>query len=158
MLKKIITTFFGFGYLPIAQGTWGSFAAVGIFFILALFFANHILWITAILIILSAAIGIALGKWAINFFKSNDPKPFVLDEAAGMWISLIALPFNSTSTLFLITAVQFILFRIFDIIKPPPVRQSEKLPAGWGIVTDDLMAGIYANITGQLIFRIIFQV
>jgi phosphatidylglycerophosphatase A len=57
--------------------------------------------------------------------------------------------------LILILLIQFFLFRIYDIIKPTPARQAESLPHGWGIVTDDLLAGVYANLTGQIIIRFI---
>ncbi len=49
---------------------------------------------------------------------------------------------------------QFLLFRVFDVVKPPPARQAEALPAGWGILTDDLIAGVYANLVGQVIWRV----
>jgi phosphatidylglycerophosphatase A len=77
----------------------------------------------------------------------------VLDEFAGQWIALIALPMMNWQQAFAVCAAQFFLFRLFDILKPPPASWLERLPAGWGIVADDLAAGIYANIIGQLIFR-----
>jgi phosphatidylglycerophosphatase A len=107
------------------------------------------------LTVLAAAVGIGLGRWAVEFFHSEDPKPFVLDEVAGQWLALIAIPFHSTGGLFLAVTTQFFLFRFFDIVKPPPARQAESLPFGWGVVTDDLAAGVYANIVGQIIFRLL---
>jgi phosphatidylglycerophosphatase A len=82
--------------------------------------------------------------------KGNDPGIIVIDEIIGMLIALLFIP---KTTFFLITA--FILFRIFDIAKPYPARTMEKLHGGWGIVLDDVVAGIYANIViqiGRLIF------
>jgi phosphatidylglycerophosphatase A len=159
MIKKLLVSFLGSGYLPLVPGTWGSLAAAIIYFLLAnsrLGNSHPTLWIvTAGLTVLAAIVGIALGKWATQHYKSDDPKPFVLDEVAGMWLSMLLIPFVNLSTLFLIVAVQFVLFRLFDIIKPTPARQAEDLPHGWGIVIDDLVAGVYANICGQIIFRFV---
>lgn len=160
MIKKLCVTFFGSGYLPIAPGTWGSLAASIIFVLLAWEFnfcaAPLLLVKLSGLIILSYVLGVALGPWAVEYFKHKDPKQFVLDEAAGMWIALLAIPFTDAKSLLVIVVVQFFLFRIFDIIKPTPARQLEKLPLGWGIMTDDVIAGLYANIAGQILFRLIF--
>jgi phosphatidylglycerophosphatase A len=159
MIRKLLITFFGSGFLPIAPGTWGSLAAGIVFFFLAIspIGADHAtLWtVTAGLTILASTIGIALGRWAVEYFHSEDPKPFVLDEVAGQWLALIAIPFASAGGLFLAVVVQFFLFRFFDILKPTPARQAESLPFGWGIVTDDLVAGLYANITGQILFHLL---
>ena len=158
MVRKLLITFFGSGFLPIAPGTWGSLAAAVVFLPLAVLLGqdHSTLWtLTAGLTILASAIGIGLGRWAVEYFHSEDPKPFVLDEVAGQWLALIAIPFASTGGLFLVVVVQFFLFRFFDILKPTPARQAESLPFGWGIVTDDLVAGLYANITGQILFRVL---
>jgi phosphatidylglycerophosphatase A len=64
-----------------------------------------------------------------------------VDEVVGMWLSLLFLPFTPTTA-----AVAFVLFRVLDVFKPYPARQFEALPGGWGIMTDDVMAGIYANL------------
>ncbi|MFA5863368.1 MAG: phosphatidylglycerophosphatase A [Phycisphaerae bacterium] len=159
MIKKLLVSFLGSGYLPAVPGTWGSLAAAVIYLLLAnsrLGKSHPTLWIvTAGLTVLATVIGIALGKWATRHYHSEDPKPFVLDEVAGMWLSLLVIPFDNRGALFLMVAVQFILFRLFDIIKPTPARQAEDLPFGWGIVIDDLVAGVYANICGQIIFCLI---
>jgi phosphatidylglycerophosphatase A len=157
MLKKLLITFFGTGYLPIAPGTWGSFAAVIIFFLVALLTQESPLlyWIFIPLIVLASIIGVKLGPWAVDYFQKKDPSHYVLDEAAGMWVSLLFVPFHDEASLFIVSIVGFILFRIFDIIKPTPARQAESLPHGWGIMADDLIAGVFANICGQILFRLI---
>lgn len=157
MIRRLAITFFGTGYLPIAPGTWGSFAAAVVFLALAAVFPSQpVLWtMTTALSLLAAVIGIALGRWSVDYFQSRDPKPYVLDEAAGMWLSLVLIPFTGTGGLILAAAVQFVLFRVFDVLKPPPACQAEALPFGWGIMTDDLVAGLYANLTGQILFRIL---
>ena len=81
----------------------------------------------------------------------EDPGIVVVDEVVGMWTSLLFLPFTPATAI-----AGFVLFRIMDVFKPYPARQFESLPGGWGIMTDDLMAGIYANLllrAGRLAFR-----
>ncbi len=97
------------------------------------------------------------GEWAIAEFGRKDPKPFVLDEFAGQWIALMFLPPVAFSGLFgfgAVFATQFFLFRLFDVLKTPPAAQAERLPAGWGILVDDLVAGVYANLAGQALWRL----
>jgi phosphatidylglycerophosphatase A len=74
----------------------------------------------------------------------EDPSVVVIDEVVGMWISLILLPKTIAATV-----MAFLLFRLFDILKPPPARQSERFRNGWGIMTDDVVAGVYANLVGH---------
>ncbi|NLE29815.1 MAG: phosphatidylglycerophosphatase A [Phycisphaerae bacterium] len=157
LFKKLVITFFGTGYLPIAPGTWGSLAAAVIFLILA-FSIKTIPLLYGILggmIILATILGVVLGPWAVEFFQKIDPGHYVLDEAAGMWIALLFIPFHNKTSLLIIAVVQFLLFRIFDILKPPPASQAENLPHGWGIMADDLIAGVFANFCGQILFRLI---
>ncbi len=161
MLKKLCVTVFGSGYLPIAPGTWGS--ALGVILFLPIYVNTNYISLNismGILIIFVSILGIFLGQWAIEYYKSNDPKQFVIDELAGMWLALLLMPIKAhmpISKLIIILLTQFVLFRIFDIIKPTPARQAEQLPAGLGIMTDDIIAGIYANITGQIIFRLLLH-
>lgn len=75
-----------------------------------------------------------------------DPSEVVIDEVVGMMVTLAYLPWS-----FISIGLGFLLFRVFDIIKPPPARQLERLPGGWGIVMDDVVAGIYANLALRLI-------
>ena len=76
---------------------------------------------------------------------------FVLDEVAGICLSNLFLPVVSLKSI----AMAFVAFRIFDVIKPPPCRQLETLPAGWGILCDDLAAAVYANILCQIVVRMV---
>jgi phosphatidylglycerophosphatase A len=98
---------------------------------------------------------------AAAHFTRKDPGPFVLDEAAGVCLTWLALPGNpdawSPHAWAVVSAVfVFLAFRVFDILKPPPARQLEKLPEGWGILADDLMAAVYANLACQLVLRGVF--
>ena len=158
----------GLGYAPFASGTFGSAGACAIS--LAIWglvqatggtaFCLDASWV--VLTLLASAVCVYWGPWAVEFYagkarKDGDPGQVVIDEWAGQWVALIALPMMTTAPRMLaILAVQFFLFRLFDVIKPPPARQFEKLHAGWGILMDDIAAGIYANIIGQIIFRVIW--
>ena len=165
MIRKLLITWFGLGYLPIAPGTWGSFGAVIVFVPLALSPLGGDLpklWaVVGALMVIAYFTGVGLGRWACEFFRSanpkraKDPNPFVLDEVVGQWLSLLAVPFHSPASLAGVVIVQFFLFRVFDVFKPFPARRSERLPYGWGIMTDDMFAGVYANLVGQIVFRVL---
>jgi phosphatidylglycerophosphatase A len=76
----------------------------------------------------------------------EDPSQAVIDEVAGQWISLLFIPFSPLTVL-----LSFILFRLFDVLKPGPVDWAQRLPGGWGIMSDDVLAGIFANLSLQLV-------
>jgi phosphatidylglycerophosphatase A len=131
-----IGTFFGFGMIPGAPGTWGSLAGAGCFYFLMGKPLAHWLVLAALFF---------LGVWAATrmeeMLKQRDPSCVVIDEVCGVGIAMLGIPLQWP---YIIMAV--ILFRIFDIWKPFPIRKTENLPGGWGIMTDDLLAGIYANV------------
>ena len=145
----LVATFLGVGRLRPGPGTWGSAAAALLWFVLAR--SIPALWQPAVLAVL-AAIAIALGISAATHVTRasgvKDPQFVVIDEVAGQWITLLFAPLTWKTVL-----VGFILFRGFDIVKPPPVRQLERLPEGTGIVVDDVAAGIYALAVLQLLLR-----
>ena len=134
-----ISTWFGCGYSPVAPGTAGAAAAIGIALLIEHFAAWKPGWFAVL------AIGASVpGIWAAGVTARQrgveDPGFVVVDEVAGQWLALAgAVTLNWKSYL-----AAFALFRLFDIWKPAPVRQLEALPGGWGIVADDLMAGLYA--------------
>jgi phosphatidylglycerophosphatase A len=152
-----IATFFGAGFWKPGPGTAGSIAAAAIWL-----FAGHLVWTTptatsfvttAQLAILTAAAALILLAIAIPAATivaresgSKDPQIVVADEVVGQWITLIAAPAGWEYAL-----IGLVLFRLFDITKPPPIRKIEFLPEGWGIMLDDVGAGIYAFICLQLI-------
>jgi len=134
-----ISTWFGCGYAPKAPGTAGSAAAIGI----ALLIEHYATWRPLYFGALAVAVSVT-GIWAAgeSARQANleDPQFVVVDEVVGQWLALSgARTLNWKSWL-----AAFLLFRLFDIWKPFPVRQLESLPGGVGIVADDLMAGIYA--------------
>jgi len=138
-LADLISTWFGCGYSPAAPGTAGSLGGLAVAIVLHEF-AGFAWWHFLLL----AAAGFAPAVWAATRTARSlgvkDPGRVVVDEVIGQWITLAgAHPFNWKSY-----AAAFLLFRIFDIWKPAPVRQLERLPEGLGIVADDAMAGCYA--------------
>jgi phosphatidylglycerophosphatase A len=162
-LKTLCITVLGSGFMPIAPGTWGSAVAIALFapvWLIAPWTMLPRTFVTAALvagIVVASWLSIRWGGWAIARFGSADPHPFVLDEFAGQWVALLALPLwpgAGMRSVAVILAGQFFLFRVFDVIKPPPARQAERLPAGYGILIDDLFAGLYANLVGQLLWRL----
>jgi phosphatidylglycerophosphatase A len=139
LAARLIATWFGCGYSPVAPGTAGSAAAVAIAFLLHAYAGFGRLEFA-----LMAAILFLPGTWAAGAtarsVKLEDPGIVVVDEVIGQWIALAgATHFNWKSWV-----AAFVLFRLFDIWKPAPARQLEALPGGWGINADDVMAGAYA--------------
>jgi phosphatidylglycerophosphatase A len=139
-----IATFFGAGLGKPGPGTWGSVAATLIFTAVA--FLLHpapqtLLGLTLAGIVLSIAFGVPAATIAARESGREDPGFVVIDEVAGVWITLLGAVFHPD---WQHIVVALLLFRIFDIFKPFPVRQLEKLPEGWGIVFDDVAAGLYA--------------
>ena len=154
-MREWIVTFFGAGKSPVAPGTAGSLATAGIILLLHHWIATPLSFNLALIagIILAGAASVALGPWAIGHFGRKDPGPFVLDEVAGVCLTMLMLPVRNEGRELWVVVTAFIAFRIFDVSKPPPCRLLEKLPAGWGILMDDLMAAVYANLLSQLVTR-----
>lgn len=145
----LTATFFGIGHLHPGPGTWGSAATVLVWAALA--YGLPIWARTPVACALAAAItliGIPAATRVARASASKDPQFVVIDEVAGQLISLIAVPLAWKTFL-----TGFILFRGFDIIKPPPVRQLEKFPEGTGIVLDDVGAGILAFVVIHLLLH-----
>lgn len=163
-IREACITVLGSGHAPFASGSWGSLAALVIFVLLwvplgaaGLSAGARDLILTVPGIAIACVLSVAWGRWALERFDSKDPKPFVLDEFAGQWVSLLVLPPVIGDGWLAIAAVfagQLFLFRVFDVLKPPPAAQLERLPEGWGVLCDDLMAGVYANLAGQALWRL----
>ena len=131
-----IGTVFYIGKLPLAPGTWASIFAVLCWYFLFQS-VNHFV-LPAISIFLFLIGGIA-SDTIVKHSKEHDPSRIVIDEWVGQWVALSMMPINIRTGV-----VAFVAFRIFDIIKFGPVRKMEKIPGGWGIMADDVMAGIMA--------------
>jgi phosphatidylglycerophosphatase A len=104
-------------------------------------------------LVLFSVLNVGMAPWAIKEFGNKDPGKFVLDEAAGICLTILFLPMRTGWGAGIALAAAFVAFRIFDITKPPPARQLEGLPMGWGILMDDLAAGVYANLVCQVVLR-----
>lgn len=143
-----VGTFFGAGLLKPGPGTYGSISAVVLWFITAHIFPVNALTLTVgtvIAAILVTLIGIPAATIVARESGREDPGHVVIDEVAGQLIALIAIPADWRHA-----ALSLLLFRLFDILKPPPVRQLERLPEGTGIMLDDVAAGILALVVAQL--------
>jgi len=133
----LIATGFGAGYSPIAPGTAGSLLGLALFWPLQL----APLPIQVTVTVGAYVAGVAASTRLAQRLGRKDPGAAVVDEVVGMWLSLLFLPFTPATA-----ASAFLLFRVLDVFKPWPARQLESLPRGWGIMTDDVMAGVYANL------------
>jgi phosphatidylglycerophosphatase A len=145
----LVGTFFGAGLLKPGPGTYGSIAAVLLWYATAhiLHPAPAALAIgTAIAAILATLTGIPAATIVARESGREDPGHVVIDEVAGQLIALIAIPADWRHA-----ALSLILFRLFDIFKPPPIRQLERLPTGTGIMLDDVAAGFFALAIAQLL-------
>ena len=130
------------GYAPVAPGTAGSLVGLGVYALVR--------WCGGPgleTIVLSAVV--AVGVWSATvgerYFGKTDPGHVVIDEVAGMLLTLLWLPVTWVGAL-----VGFLAFRVFDIIKPFPAGAAERLPRGWGVMADDLVAGVYAHLVVRL--------
>jgi phosphatidylglycerophosphatase A len=145
-LARFIATCGYVGYLPVAPGTWGTLLAFGVYLLLP-----RSQWS----LIIAFAVSFALGAWAARVGarelwpdsrKKNDPGRICVDEFAAFFVAVMFLPYGIVYGLF-----AFFLTRVFDIVKPFPGRRCEKIPGGWGIMADDFVAGIYANVCLQIL-------
>jgi phosphatidylglycerophosphatase A len=137
-IAEAISTAGGLGYCPVAPGTAGSVGALVVAWVLVHYFG----WKPWYFAVLAAAV-LLPSIWAAHRTERDsgkeDPSKVVIDEVIGQWITFAATgPYGWSGWI-----GAFVLFRIFDILKPPPVRQAESIPGGAGIIADDVMAGIY---------------
>jgi len=145
----LTATFFGIGHLKPGPGTWGSAATVILWAALSHQVPFQARTPAAIaLAVFITLVGIPAATQISRAYGKKDPQFVVIDEVAGQLIALIAAPLTWKTFL-----AGFILFRVFDILKPPPVRQLERLPEGVGIVLDDVAAGLYALLVMQLLLH-----
>lgn len=141
-LAVLVATAGGVGYAPVAPGTFGS--AVGV--VLYMLARGWPTSAQCVLVTALAAVGIWAGGVAAVHFGREDPGPVVIDEVVGQFITLFAAGQQAWSVV-----LGFLLFRALDVVKPWPARSFERFPGGYGIMADDVMAGIY----GFLALRVI---
>lgn len=151
ILRRFVLFFatgFGLGYLPYAPGTFGS--VVGAAFVWLL---KDLTWLPYLATALTFAVFAAwISGFADMILKTKDNQKIVIDEIAGMLVTMALVPMTWRTLL-----AGFILFRLFDIWKPFPVRLiQDRVPGGWGVVGDDVLAGVYANFILQILIRWVF--
>jgi phosphatidylglycerophosphatase A len=140
----LTATFFYVGHLPIAPGTWASLVTAAlVYFIRPYWQASFFIQLIVIAAIFLP--GIPAAGHAEKHYKKKDPRYCVIDEVAGQMVSLLLVPHKIG-----LYAAAFLLFRFFDILKPPPIKQLEKAPDGIGIMIDDIAAGLYALVVLHL--------
>ncbi len=152
-VPRLFTSCLGLGFMPIAPGTWGSLPPAVMFGVLLWLDvpALVICLVMAGLVVLGSVSCVVFSPVAIEAAGKKDPGEVVADELAGQGVTFLAAGFFAgESNAIVIGLVGFFAFRFFDILKPPPCRQLEKLPHGVGILADDLMAGVYAAIVLQV--------
>lgn len=146
-LVKVVSTAFFIGYLPLVPGTFGSLAAVGLFY----FFAPVSSLIYCLVVLDIIVLGLMTSGRMEKLLNKKDPGCIVIDEVAGMLLALSFLPFN-----FRIVLLAFLIFRILDTLKPFPAARVQNWHGSIGVVGDDLIAGIYTNIVMQVILILRF--
>lgn len=141
LLPRLIATSFGAGFLPAAPGTWGALVAIVLWLPLYVWASPTVAFIVTAV---ATAIYTVAGIWASNIaekYWGHDPVVACADETVGQWVALLAV--TPLCPAWEIVAA-FILFRFFDIVKPLGIRATERLPRGYGMMADDIVAGVYS--------------
>lgn len=144
-IAKMLATGFWSGYFPITPGTFGSIPP----WLIAYFLIQN----NQLGLIMAAIVATIVSVWSAGEAEKelgHDARKIVIDEWAGMFITLLFLPYS-----FVNYAIAFFVFRALDVVKIYPARQAEQLPAGWGITMDDIVAGVQSNLVTQLIIWLI---
>jgi phosphatidylglycerophosphatase A len=134
----LLATWFGSGLLPVAPGSWASLAALPC--------AALLVWLGGALLLLAAGAALfVIGMWAadayMNAVQVHDPPAIVIDEVVGQWVTLALLPLDP-----LVYALGFVLFRVVDVLKPWPANFIDRaVTGGFGVMLDDIVAGVYAG-------------
>ena len=145
----------GVGYLPLIPGTFGSLVSIGLFLLLVQTTGG----VVRIAAVFASVVALTFGGiWAAFRTEAlagrKDPSKIVVDEVAGQMLALLPLTFLTRNPPLLVVMVSFILFRFFDIVKPYPCAQLERLEGGYGVMCDDIVAGVYAAVVTSVIVAI----
>lgn len=146
-LALVLSSCFGLGLIPVAQGTFGTLAAIP----LAIALARLTPIAGAYVLFFFILLAVWVSARSAGALAKEDPGEVVIDEVAGLLMTLFLLPATAFNL-----CLGFILFRLFDILKPYPIRRLEKIGGGAGIVLDDLLAGIYANVCIRILILVFF--
>lgn len=139
-----VCTFGYLGFIPVAPGTAGSAAGLAVYGLLRVLGAGPV--VDAVVILVLVAAGAWSGTLAERHFGTTDPAPGIIDEVAGMLVTLFLVPVAAPGAL-----GGFIVFRVLDVVKPYPAQRLERLHGGVGMMADDLMAAVYANLVLRLV-------
>lgn len=150
-MKRLLTSCFGLGFMPIASGTWGSLPPAFIFVGVCLLCSGWgLIAVNAAVMVVLAIIGsvvcVKYTPHVVQIAGKKDPGEIVADEFAGQSVTFIGAYASGYEEIAIVAVSGFLLFRLFDIFKPWPIRKLEKLPDGWGVLADDLLAGLFAGI------------
>ena len=138
----LLATGFHLGHIPYAPGTVGSLVALLLFLPF-----RRLPWMMPLSVVaLLFVVGVYAADQAEAALGVKDPSPVIIDEIVGCWVALLGIPPHAVSLF-----CAFVLFRLFDIWKPFPAGYAERLPGGWGIMLDDLVAAIYANLSVRIV-------
>ncbi len=156
-IKRMLATGLGTGYGPIAPGTWGALGASAVYLLIVWLTGADPVVVPIVLVALTIAWGaatVATGHFAEKTWGKKDPGRVTADEWAGQFLTFLFVPMGmGWREWYVVTAVGFGLFRLTDTLKPPPAWRIQKVPYGWGILLDDLIAAVYANLIAQLLLR-----
>ncbi|MFA5339639.1 MAG: phosphatidylglycerophosphatase A [Candidatus Omnitrophota bacterium] len=144
---RLVSTCFYAGYIPKIPGTAGSVCGLLLFLLV-----NYSLPVTFITLSVLTAAALLVIRSAEELFGKKDSRRIVIDEAIGMMIALLFIPMRPE-----LIALAFVLFRVFDITKPFPIKRIEKIESPWGVVLDDAVAAVYANLSVRLIAILAFK-
>jgi phosphatidylglycerophosphatase A len=155
-MKRLATSCFGLGFLPLAPGTWGSLPPAVAFVLLHYVGAPGVITSVVMLVLTLAGSIVCVGcaPAVIALTGKGDPREVVADEFAGQALTFTAIAAVPTGRIWVVGLLGFVLFRLFDIVKPWPIRKLEKLPGGWGVLADDLMAGVCAGVLLLIFLRL----
>ena len=147
-LHNAIISVGGTGRLPLASGTWGTLPAVALHaavdYTLTGWYTTLALGIAVVALFIY---GVKMGPWAERFYGRKDPGQYVIDEVAGYFVTVMWVrPLFPAMAWWQVALVGFFASRAVDTVKPFPARRLEKLPHGWGVLLDDLVAGAYASV------------
>jgi len=141
------STFFGLGYFPLIPGTAASLVGIILYFLLK---DNPLIYILTLAVLL--ILGFLTSGRLEAMLGKKDPSCVVIDEVCGMLLALLFLPYNIK-----LVIIGFFIFRLLDMLKPFPVGRLERLKGSWGIMLDDLVAGIYTNFVLQVVVMLTFR-
>ena len=157
-MKRFLTSCFGLGLLPVAPGTWGSVPVAVVFGLMCYYGASMgaVSVVMVGIVVGASAVCVLFGPGVMDILGKEDPGEIVADEVAGQAVAFLGAYAVGGQDILIMSLVGFIAFRVFDIFKPWPCKRLEKITGGWGVLADDLMAGVYVAIILQVLGYFLF--